>query len=99
VGLTDALKGGGEVEVEVVHKSTGVPALTVFNITPCIKVVSNQGDGERDARIDPCQSAFYPDSPASPLPSYLIALDDPMASETVRPLPTFMSGYIYGIWR
>ena len=71
----------------------------MFDITPRIKIVSNQGDGERDARIDPCQSAFHPDNLASPLPSHLISLNDPMASETVRPLPTFMSDYIYGIWR
>ena len=57
----------------------------MYSISLCIKVVSNQGDGGRDERIDARQSPLYPGLPALALPSSFVSPNDPMASKTVRP--------------
>ena len=78
------------MEVEVVQKSTCfiIASTLVPNYTRCIKLVSGRGDAGRDEKIDSSQSAIYPSNNSSPIPSHPISPNDPMASETVRLLPS-----------
>jgi hypothetical protein len=77
------------VEVEVVQKSTGVLGFDLYSdTTPYIKVVSNQGDGGRDERINARQSPLHSSISALALPGSSVSSDDTMFTKTVRPLLT-----------